>query len=999
MAQDSILHRFQQGDRLFADDPTAALACYEAVLTEAPDHYMAHFNAAVLLSRLGYPERAIGHLDAACRSVHSEALGHEMQQVMWDTWGSSRGDAAFETFEEVESPAHGDFAASQGPSTLKVSGFFTANDMAQSAGRADDDTADANVGLFCPRCNGNIPSIEADFCPSCGFKRPQPPFSWYQDAMLGRTILDGRFTIDQKIDWSGFGVVYRATEVGGPPGALAVKVVNLEALADLGGLIGDLDKLSAAGHRTHVRTLLRGVLPGTDKFCVVSEYVDGKSLETVIEGREPLDVEVALPVLLELVRALKAAHAVGVHHLSLKPSNVFLLRRPQGLDGLDVKVLNLGNTLKVDPLANLGAASRIVGDPEYMAPEQLAPQGVADAATDLYQLGAVMFYALTGRPPYLRARLGTANDVLAAQQARKDQLGPSPVTVRPELAYKAGLGDLVARLLATDKARRPASITEVEQRLDAIIAGQPDDRASSLEANRPHDQEAMNTGPIRLAAIRRYNQAFKEVEDEVAAAERLTDPVGAANAWLRVARMYKDELQLPEKAAEAFHRALDLDCTLLQAFKELTLLHGEAQDWPGLQSAYERMIERLNAQASPNTGILAVLWQKLGELRRQHFNDPAMAAMAIRTALHHLPHSLPLQRLLADVLAEASDDDMASLREAIALLTRMLRANPRQIDLLERLGILYLRARQFDPALCVFRVLTHLGGGDARARQFVTAHTSPVVQPPRALLSADVLARHVFDEGHDVALAIIFALTSEALVELLGNDHASCGVHPRDEIALTEGVLFSRLYQTTCQLLCFAEPPLVFRKADLDGMRNGSLVPPGFLVGGGMLSGLGEKQVAAVIAKQLLLFQSPSYLIQTRSSTDLEVIFYTLAKVARPELAVQPTDDMRKVERALQRYRKAQPERWAHLERQILDILDRQREIALGELQDSFEDAGNRVALLFADDLDIVRHMLSLELQPIRPERRTQDRMDALLRWCIDPRYHELRRLAGKAVA
>lgn len=169
---------------------------------------------------------------------------------------------------------------------------------------------------------------------------------------------------------------------------------------------------------------------------IAMELVPGCSLERYVQPRRLLPPAVALGIGVRVARALAHAHAIGVVHRDVKPSNVLV-----DLAAGSVKLMDFG-------VARLHDASRtrtevMLGTPAYMAPEQLSG-AAADARSDLYALGVLLFELLTGRRPHASASLGELLRQVAVEPA------PDLRSFRPELPQT--LADELARLLA----KRPA---------------------------------------------------------------------------------------------------------------------------------------------------------------------------------------------------------------------------------------------------------------------------------------------------------------------------------------------------------------------------------------------------------------------------------------------------------------------------------------------------------------------------------------------------------------
>lgn len=191
---------------------------------------------------------------------------------------------------------------------------------------------------------------------------------------------------------------------------------------------------------------------------LVMELVDGPSLSEVVSDAGPLPHERAATIGLGVLTALQAAHRVGVVHRDVKPANVLVL------EGDRVKLTDFGVATIRDE-SRVTATGLIVGSPSYMSPEQ-ATAGEITPATDLWALGALLYFAVEGEPPFQAGNaLATASAVVHGEPRAPQSPGP--------------LSPIVARLLTKAPTDRPAA-GEVRAALARVARGS---RAGS--ASRP----------------------------------------------------------------------------------------------------------------------------------------------------------------------------------------------------------------------------------------------------------------------------------------------------------------------------------------------------------------------------------------------------------------------------------------------------------------------------------------------------------------------------------
>jgi serine/threonine-protein kinase len=168
-------------------------------------------------------------------------------------------------------------------------------------------------------------------------------------------------------------------------------------------------------------------------------------------------------VLRQVCHSLAEAHARGLVHRDIKPANIFLCRL--GPDDDFVKVLDFGLVKHAAPAATvteLTAAGNAAGTPAYMAPEVALASPDIDGRADIYSLGCVAYFLLTGQVVF------TADSVIAIALAHvNDQ--PVPPSARSSFTIPGPLDALILQCLAKDPAERPASAVDLANRLAATV--------------------------------------------------------------------------------------------------------------------------------------------------------------------------------------------------------------------------------------------------------------------------------------------------------------------------------------------------------------------------------------------------------------------------------------------------------------------------------------------------------------------------------------------------
>ena len=314
------------------------------------------------------------------------------------------------------------------------------------------------------------------------------------------TTLGGRYYVRRLCGEGAMGRVYEAHHIDiGRRVAIKVLHASFHTSADLVERFRrEARAASKIGHANIVDVTDSGTTPD-GAFYFVMEFLDGTNLEELIDANGPLPVERALLITAQITRALEAAHAADVIHRDLKPANVMLVNR-KGEDDF-VKVLDFGISKDLDLAqgehgAALTRPDVAIGTPVYMAPEQAAGRP-ANALTDVYALGGLLYEMLTGCPPCA----GTdAIDVLH-KKANEDPVAIA--TLRPDLPRE--VERLVTRALSRAPRDRHASMNALKENVLACLGVV--ERASSGPTPVPPPARATqlrssSTEPVRAARQR-----------------------------------------------------------------------------------------------------------------------------------------------------------------------------------------------------------------------------------------------------------------------------------------------------------------------------------------------------------------------------------------------------------------------------------------------------------------------------------------------------------------
>ncbi len=312
---------------------------------------------------------------------------------------------------------------------------------------------------------------------------------------LGTAVTEARrlgsYQLDELLGAGGMGEVWRGSHARLKRPA-AIKLIKPEKLggSDERARATALQRFEREAQATaelgspHTVTVYDFGRTGDGTFYLVMELLDGFDLETLVEQHGPQPPERVVHLLTQVCHSLGDAHGHGLVHRDIKPANIYACRL--GLDVDFVKVLDFGLVKHIEPEQGdepgLTKEDVVTGTPAYMPPEVALGTEPTDERADIYMVGCVAYWLLTGKLVFEGANaVAVISNHIHAE--------PEPPSRRAAVTLPAALDELVMDCLAKDPEQRPQSIAELRRRLAQVALDPPwtQERAAAWWAEHRRD--------------------------------------------------------------------------------------------------------------------------------------------------------------------------------------------------------------------------------------------------------------------------------------------------------------------------------------------------------------------------------------------------------------------------------------------------------------------------------------------------------------------------------
>ena len=367
--------------------------------------------------------------------------------------------------------------------------------------------------------------------------------------------------------------------------------------------------------------------------------------------------------------------------------------------------------------------------------------------------------------------------------------------------------------------------------------------------------------------------------------EQEPDPSKKAKYNYTIAVICRDEVQDSAEAVNYFDAALDADTKMLKAFEAIDRIHTQEKAWKELERAYRRMLRRVSENDDGEMEkIKVLLWQNLGEIYRSRLGHVKSAIQAFETAVGLSPGDDKLRLILAELYERSGEHPDGAIEQH----KELIKIDPFRIESYRALWKAYMQKKQYDRAWCMAGALSFLQNANEQEEKFYRQYLGQNLKVAKGTLNQEMF-KLLYHPDQEMLMSAILARIAQGLRPYYALPIKQWGVHKKkDLLSADEQLMFTKIYSYAARTMGLLPAPNLYQKLDQSlGMRNMNIEPPAFIIGGDMMQGKTDRELAFAIGKNLCWARPEHYIGSAGFPTEvLKVFFMAMMHATNPALGL-----------------------------------------------------------------------------------------------------------------
>ena len=471
----------------------------------------------------------------------------------------------------------------------------------------------------------------------------------------------------------------------------------------------------------------------------------------------------------------------------------------------------------------------------------------------------------------------------------------------------------------------------------------------------------------------------------------------------------RDFLKSPDEAIELYNQALDEDPYNLKLFERIDRICTSKKDFKSQERQYRKMIKRMGQEPpAEHKQTLIALWHALGEIYRSRLKDLKAAIAAFEVCVGLDPDGLNRHQILAELYQMVGPENIGKAVNTYRFIiskTQDLNEFAAHVKVLRKM---FSDSGQYDRAWSACGVLMFMRAADAQEQQFYEQYRAKGLAKAKARLTEEMWQRNIYHPDENRYISQIMAAISPALLAIRAQTFKDAGLKHKDRRDIsTDPLLFSRVFNYVTQVLAVPPPQDVYLREGVPGdmeflaLKEKQALYPSLIVGGNLLQGRTEKELAFVVGRRVTLLRPDhlsrwQYIVPTTG--ELKVWVLAVLKGFKPDLQVPPD-----IEAAIPQYRQAlqsfvPPQNMERLQVVVAKMLQNPNDINTSKWVRGVDLTATRAGFLMCNDLDATIRLIQAEPMTVgmaEPAEKIRD----LLEYAISEEYLTLREQLGLTIS